>query len=65
MNRYVWGRRNPWVRLNFFGVLTFTAPYLVWFFILMDYIMSGGKYIVSIYCFFYIYKIVSVQPYLM
>lgn len=27
---YVWSRRNPYVRMNFFGILTFTAPYLPW-----------------------------------
>jgi len=25
---YVWARRNPFVRMNFFGLLTFNAPYL-------------------------------------
>jgi len=27
---YVWGRRNPFSRLNFLGLFTFTAPYLPW-----------------------------------
>jgi len=27
---YVWARRNPDVRMNFFGLLTFNAPYLPW-----------------------------------
>ena len=27
---YVWARRNPYVRMNFFGLLTFNAPYLPW-----------------------------------
>ena len=27
---YVWARRNPMVRMNFFGLLTFQAPYLPW-----------------------------------
>lgn len=44
MVMYVWGRRNPWVRLNIFGVLTITAPYLVWIYIIMDVVLSGGKY---------------------
>ena len=30
MMLYVWGRRNPYVRMTFFGILTFTAPYLPW-----------------------------------
>jgi len=27
---YVWARRNPFVRMSFFGLLTFNAPYLPW-----------------------------------
>uniref|UniRef100_A0ABI8AG49 Derlin n=1 Tax=Felis catus TaxID=9685 RepID=A0ABI8AG49_FELCA len=27
---YVWSRRNPRVRVNFFGLLTFQAPFLPW-----------------------------------
>lgn len=27
---YVWARRNPFVRMNFFGLLNFQAPYLPW-----------------------------------
>lgn len=27
---YVWSRRNPFVRMNFFGLLNFQAPYLPW-----------------------------------
>jgi Derlin-2/3 len=27
---YVWARRNPHVRMNFFNLLTFNAPYLPW-----------------------------------
>jgi len=27
---YVWSRRNPYVRMNFFGLFTFQAPYLPW-----------------------------------
>lgn len=27
---YVWARRNPYVRMSFFGLLTFQAPYLPW-----------------------------------
>ncbi|XP_045600194.2 derlin-2 [Procambarus clarkii] len=27
---YVWARRNPFVRMNFFGILNFQAPYLPW-----------------------------------
>ncbi|XP_063220782.1 derlin-2 [Bacillus rossius redtenbacheri] len=27
---YVWSRRNPFLRMNFFGLLNFHAPYLPW-----------------------------------
>lgn len=27
---YVWARRNPFVRMSFLGLFTFTAPYLPW-----------------------------------
>ncbi|XP_022781511.1 derlin-2-like [Stylophora pistillata] len=27
---YIWSRRNPFIRMNFFGLLTFKAPYLPW-----------------------------------
>ncbi len=27
---YIWARRNPFVRMNFFGLFTFPAPYLPW-----------------------------------
>ena len=27
---YVWGRRHPYVHLNFLGLFNFTAPYLPW-----------------------------------
>ena len=27
---YVWSRRNLYIRMNFFGLLNFQAPYLPW-----------------------------------
>ena len=30
MLAYIWSRRNPLIRMNFFGLLTFKAPYLPW-----------------------------------
>lgn len=27
---YLWGRRNPYNRMNFLGIFPFTAPYLPW-----------------------------------
>ena len=30
MMLYIWGRRNPYVQMTLFGLMTFTAPYLPW-----------------------------------
>lgn len=27
---YIWAKRNPYIRMNFFGMLNFNAPYLPW-----------------------------------
>ncbi|KAJ3223928.1 Derlin-2 [Clydaea vesicula] len=27
---YIWSRRNPYIKMNFLGLFTFTAPYLPW-----------------------------------
>ncbi|KAL0625879.1 Derlin-3 [Plecturocebus cupreus] len=27
---YVWSRRSPWVRVSFFSLVTFQAPFLPW-----------------------------------
>jgi len=27
---YIWSRRNTYVRMNFFGLMNFQAPYLPW-----------------------------------
>lgn len=27
---YIWSKRNPYIRMNFFGMLNFNAPYLPW-----------------------------------
>ena len=39
---YVWCRRNPFVRYNFFGLFTFEAPYLPWILVLIS-ILFGGS----------------------
>ncbi|XP_055383135.1 derlin-2 [Condylostylus longicornis] len=38
---YVWARRNPFVRLNFFGLLNFHAPFLPW--VLLGFSMILGN----------------------
>ena len=39
---YVWCRRNPYIRYNFFGLFTFEAPYLPWILVLIS-ILFGGS----------------------
>lgn len=44
---YIWSRRNPRVRMNFFGLLTFQAPYLPW--VLLGFsILLGSSTVVDI-----------------
>ncbi|RKP25912.1 Derlin [Syncephalis pseudoplumigaleata] len=39
---YVWSRREPWVRLNFLGVLVFRAPFLPWVLLGFSALLGGG-----------------------
>lgn len=44
---YIWSRRNPAVRMNFFGLITFQAPYLPW--VLLGFsILLGSSTVVDI-----------------
>ncbi|XP_048467195.1 derlin-2-like isoform X2 [Rhincodon typus] len=44
---YVWSRRNPFVRMNFFGLLNFQAPFLPW--VLMGFsLLLGNSVIVDL-----------------
>ncbi|CAO3626250.1 unnamed protein product [Mucor fragilis] len=38
---YIWARRNPYVRLNFLGLLVFTAPYLPWVLLIFSLCLGG------------------------
>lgn len=38
---YIWSRRNPDVRLNFLGLLVFSAPYLPWVLMGFSFVMHG------------------------
>uniref|UniRef100_A0A8D0DV99 Derlin n=1 Tax=Salvator merianae TaxID=96440 RepID=A0A8D0DV99_SALMN len=38
---YVWSRRNPFIRMNFFGLLNFQAPFLPW--VLMGFSLLLGN----------------------
>ncbi|VDP01037.1 unnamed protein product [Soboliphyme baturini] len=61
---YIWSRRNPYIRMNFFGILIFQAPYLPW--ILLGFsILLGNAVIVDfmgIACGHFYYFLVDVFP---
>lgn len=38
---YIWARRNPYVRLNFLGLIVFTAPYLPWVLLIFSLCLGG------------------------
>ncbi|XP_030074343.1 derlin-3 [Microcaecilia unicolor] len=38
---YIWSRRNPYIRMNFFGLLNFQAPFLPW--VLMGFSLLLGN----------------------
>jgi len=44
---YVWSRRNPFVRMNFFGLLNFQAPYLPWVLLAFS-LLLGNSVIVDL-----------------
>lgn len=51
---YVWSRRNPNVRMNFFGLLNFQAPFLPW--VLMGFsLLLGNSIIVDLLGTYYSY----------
>lgn len=41
---YIWSRRNPYIRMNFFGLLNFQAPFLPW--VLMGFSLLLGNSII-------------------
>ena len=44
---YVWSRRNPVIRMNFFGLMNFQAPYLPW--VLLGFsLLLGNSVVVDI-----------------
>lgn len=42
---YVWSRRNPFVRMNFFGLLNFQAPYLPWVLLAFSLLLGNAVYV--------------------
>ncbi|KJH46398.1 Hsp90 protein [Dictyocaulus viviparus] len=62
---YIWSRRNPQVQMNFFGVLSFTAPYLPWVLLLFS-LLLGNNVIVDfmgIACGHFYFFLEDVFPY--
>lgn len=44
---YIWSRRNPTIRMNFFGLMNFQAPYLPWVLLAFT-ILLGSSSVVDI-----------------
>ncbi|KAL3274238.1 hypothetical protein HHI36_015649 [Cryptolaemus montrouzieri] len=42
---YVWARRNPYVRINFFGLLNFQAPYMPWVLLGFSLLLGNAVYV--------------------
>ncbi|ORZ25749.1 Derlin [Absidia repens] len=38
---YIWARRNPYVRLNFLGLVVFSAPHLPWVLLCFSLVLGG------------------------
>lgn len=64
---YVWSRRNPYVRMSFFGLLNFQAPYLPW--VLLGFsLLLGNSIIVDLmgiaigHMYFYLEDVFPQQP---
>uniref|UniRef100_A0A8C2YNZ9 Derlin n=1 Tax=Chinchilla lanigera TaxID=34839 RepID=A0A8C2YNZ9_CHILA len=64
---YVWSRRNPYVRMNFFGLLNFQAPFLPW--VLMGFsLLLGNSIIVDLlgiavgHIYFFLEDVFPTQP---
>lgn len=45
---YVWSRRTPFVRMNFFGLITFQAPYLPWVLLCFSVLLGNAVYVDTI-----------------
>mmetsp|Transcript_11168 Transcript_11168/g.27447 ORF Transcript_11168/g.27447 Transcript_11168/m.27447 type:complete len:253 (+) Transcript_11168:286-1044(+) len=39
---YLWGRRNPYSRMNFLGLFPFTAPYLPWVLLSFSFVLGNN-----------------------
>ncbi|KAF6779254.1 hypothetical protein AHF37_01174 [Paragonimus kellicotti] len=39
---YIWSRRNPFIRLNIFGIIDVNAPYLPWVFLAFAFLLGNN-----------------------
>ncbi|CDW57893.1 PrmA and DER1 domain containing protein [Trichuris trichiura] len=62
---YIWSRRNPLVRMNFFGLLTFQAPYLPWVLLAFSLLLGNSFMVdfVGIVCGHFYYFLEDVFPF--
>ncbi|VDK47646.1 unnamed protein product [Cylicostephanus goldi] len=69
---YVWSRRNPHIQMNFFGVLSFTAPYLPWVLLLFSLLLGNNaivdfmeyeRFVPGIACGHFYFFLEDVFPY--
>lgn len=61
---YVWSRRNPFVRMNFFGLLNFQAPYLPWVLLAFSVLLGNSVLVdfMGIACGHFYYFLEDVFP---
>jgi len=64
---YVWSRRNPVIRMNFFGLMNFQAPYLPW--VLLGFsLLLGNSVVVDIlgiavgHVYYFLEDVFPLQP---
>ena len=64
---YVWARRNPYIRMNFFGLLTFNAPYLPWVLLCFSLLLGNSVSVDMLgmavgHCYYFLEDIFPNQP---
>lgn len=61
---YVWSRRNPYIRMNFFGLLNFQAPYLPWVLFAFSLLLGNAVIVdfMGIACGHFYYFLTDVFP---
>ncbi|XP_063769068.1 derlin-3 isoform X6 [Pseudophryne corroboree] len=64
---YVWCRRNPFIQINLFGLLTFRAPFLPWVLMGLSLIMGASSLvdflgIITGHIYFFLEDVFPYQP---